>query len=489
MRDIVKSHSERQNVPLFVDMDGTLLRTDVAQELLVRSFKSPAAIMAVMSGAVKSGVTGVKRALADHVEFRADLLPYDPAVLAYVKAARRAGRRVVLATAADSKVAQDVAEFTGLFDDIIASVPGRNMKGAAKLAAIRDAAGQGGFEYLGDSAADLPIWQDADWRGFAHVPVQARALASGDAVTLLPVDKAAPRSALLRAMRPHQWTKNLLLFLPLLFAHLYTDPVSLMRAVLGFAAFSLCASAVYLINDMLDVDADRAHPTKCKRPFAAGQLRPRSGVFAALGLLLAGLVIAFALVGPLFGLVLVLYVALTKAYSFWLKAYSTIDVVVLSVLYTIRIVAGAAAILVVPSPWILTFSLFFFLSLAYMKRYIELARVTSAGRLPSRNYYAGDLNIVQTFGIANAALSLLTMAEYISSNDVQDRYQAPGLLWLMLPVMMFWTYRSWMWANRDKIGDDPVAFALKDRISRVSGLIVLAIVLLARNINLDWMLP
>ncbi|CUH65519.1 Decaprenyl-phosphate phosphoribosyltransferase [Thalassovita gelatinovora] len=489
MTDIVESHSERQNVPLFVDMDGTLLRTDVAQELLVRAFKSPVAIAAVLSGVLKSGVAGVKRALADHVEFRADLLPYDPAVLAYVKAARRAGRRVILATAADRKVAQEVADFTGLFDDIIASEPGHNMKGAAKLAAIRAIAGQGGFEYLGDSAADLPIWRDAAWRGFARVPAKARALATGEAVTLVPADDKAPKAALWRAMRPQQWAKNLLLFLPLLFAHLYNDPASLLRAALGFAAFSLCASAVYLINDMLDIDADRAHPTKCKRPFAAGALRPTTGVAAALGLLLAGVSIGFALVSVAFGMVLLLYVALTKAYSFWLKAYSTIDVVVLSVLYTIRIVAGAAAILVVPSPWILTFSLFFFLSLAYMKRYIELARDTSSGRLPARNYYAGDLHVVQTFGIANAALSLLTMAEYISSNAVQEQYQAPGLLWLVLPVMMFWTYRAWMWANRDQIGDDPVAFALKDRISRVSGLIVLAVVLSARYINLDWMLP
>ncbi|MYM56420.1 UbiA family prenyltransferase [Thalassovita mangrovi] len=489
MPDSVNPHSERADIPLFVDMDGTLVRTDVAQELLVRAFKSPAALWAVASGGASTGVSGMKRALSDHMEFHADILPYNPDVLDYVEKARGAGRRVFLATAADSKVARAVADHTGLFDDVIATEPGHNMKGATKLAAIRDAAGPGGFEYLGDSSADLPIWHEARLRGFAAIPPGARDLAADGTATLMPGDPASFWRALFRAMRPHQWVKNILVFVPLFFAHMYFDALSVTRAALAFVAFSACASAVYLINDMLDVEADRSHASKCKRPFAAGELTPKPGVAAALILMLAGLAVGFGTVGWQFGLVLLLYLGLTQAYSLWLKVYSTIDVVVLSLLYTLRIVAGAAAIQVVPSPWILTFSLFFFLSLAYMKRYIELSRAKSEGRLPSRNYYTGDVIVVQIFGIANAALSLMTMAEYISNEQAQGRYQSPGVLWLMLPVMMFWTYRSWMWANRDQIGDDPVVFAIKDRISRFCGLILVGIVLAAYAINLDWMLP
>jgi 4-hydroxybenzoate polyprenyltransferase len=255
-------------------------------------------------------------------------------------------------------------------------------------------------------------------------------------------------------------------------------------------SYSLCASSVYLINDLLDVEADRAHATKRNRPFAAGTLPPDIGALAAVGLLALSLALA-ALISGAFLIVLLIYIALTKAYSLWLKRFSTVDVVILALLYTLRIIAGAAAIGVMPSPWILTFSLFFFLSLAYMKRYIELSRLVAkaaedTAQLPVRNYYAGDLTVVQTFGIANGALSLLTMANYINSDMVKHHYRTPEFLWLMLPIMMFWTYRAWMWANRDKIGDDPVAFALRDQLSRLSVLLLLLSVALARYVDLGF---
>jgi 4-hydroxybenzoate polyprenyltransferase len=216
-------------------------------------------------------------------------------------------------------------------------------------------------------------------------------------------------------------------------------------------------------------------------------LRLFTGLAASAGLFTLALILG-ALIGPLFLAILITYVIMTKAYSLWLKQYSTIDVVVLALLYTVRIIAGAAAIMVMPSPWLLTFSLFFFLSLAYMKRYIELSRLIAAEaqadeRLPARNYYSGDITVVQTFGIANGALSLLTLAEYVNSETVKERYLTPEFLWLLLPVMMFWTYRSWMWANRDQIGDDPVVFALRDQISRISVWAMLAIVLVARYVD------
>ena len=473
-------------LPLYVDLDHTLVRTDVAQEMLIRSAKSPVALWRALKATLQQGFSGLKSALAQEVPLRADLLPYNEAVLDHIAAARAAGRPVILATAADQHVAEAVAAHLGVFDEIIASSPGSNLKGAAKLVAIQAHCDNGPFEYLGDSQADMPIWQAATARGFAKAPKEAQHWL--DEATLQPTATGSTARALLKAMRPHQWAKNALLFLPLIFAHLYIDSASLMAAALGFLAFSLCASAVYLLNDLLDVDSDRAHATKCNRPFAAGTLRPLTGLAASTGLFALALIFG-ALIGPLFLAILITYVTLTKAYSLWLKQYSTIDVVVLALLYTVRIIAGAAAIMVMPSPWLLTFSLFFFLSLAYMKRYIELSRLIAAmpqvdERLPARNYYSGDITVVQTFGIANGALSLLTLAEYVNSDTVKERYLTPEFLWLLLPVMMFWTYRSWMWANRDQIGDDPVVFALRDQISRISVAAMLAIVLLARYVDL-----
>lgn len=475
------------SVPLFVDLDGTLVHTDLAEEMLARGLRSGRAIRRGVQAFARDGLSGLKRSLWTEVGLRVDLLPYNPQVLDYIKAARKAGRQVILATAADRDAAEEVAAYLGLFDAVIASEPGRNLKGAAKLQAIQDMVGTEPFEYLGDSAADMPIWQAATYRGFARLPGAARALADqAQHTTMRPGPTQSRGRAFCKAIRPHQWAKNILVLVPLLFAHLYTDPASIAKSLLAFAIFSLCASSVYLLNDVLDIEADRAHATKCKRPFAAGHLLPRIGIGGAILLLVAALMLAFGALGVPFGLVILLYVLLTTAYSVVLKAYSTVDVVALALLYTIRIIAGAAALGVFPSPWLLTFSMFFFLSLAYLKRYIELSRAAGTQRLPARNYWASDATIVQMFGIANGALSLLTLAEYVNSADVVRQYQTPAILWLTLPLMMFWTYRTWMWANRDKIGDDPVVFAMKDRISRITGLIVLGIFLLARYVHIDW---
>jgi 4-hydroxybenzoate polyprenyltransferase/phosphoserine phosphatase len=496
--DQVGSTTQPALVPLYVDLDHTLVRTDIAQEMLIRACRQPNTLWSAARAHLAQGPAALKARLAQEVEIAVEHLPYNQAVLEHIKQARESGRRVVLATAADHDVADRVAEHLGLFDHVLASCADHNMKSQAKLAAIEaDLRAHGnteGFEYLGDSRADLPIWQTASLRGFAAVPQRADHWQAE--ATLWPTQGARSLRdylpALKRAMRPHQWAKNVLLFVPLLFAHLYSDAASVALALLGFVAFSLCASSIYLINDLLDVEADRAHATKRSRPFAAGDMPPAFGVGAALALLVLSLTLAACLSGP-FLAVMLAYVALTNAYSLWLKQFSTIDVVILALLYTVRIIAGAAAIAVLPSPWLLTFSLFFFLSLAYMKRYIELSRLVAklqgdtdplTDRLPVRNYYAGDLTIVQIFGIANGALSLLTLAEYVSSEMVQKHYLTPGFLWLMLPVMMFWTYRAWMWANRDQIGDDPVAFALRDRISHIAVLVLLLIVALARYVDL-----
>ncbi|WP_323765418.1 UbiA family prenyltransferase [Marinovum sp.] len=469
-------------LPLYVDLDGTLVQTDVAQEQLVAALARPRNWPPVLRAWRAHGASGIKHAVWDGDGFHPALLPYDAEVLDYLRAARAQGRRIVLATAADRQAAEAVAAHLGLFDAVLASEPGHNLKGAAKLAAIRQDC-PGPFEYLGDSAADIPVWRAAHRVGFVRPDTRARTeMQAAGARLTLSTDPAAPAwRGLLRAMRPHQWAKNALVFLPLFFAHIYTDMRMLLMAALAFAAMSLMASAVYLINDLLDIPADRRHHSKRLRPFAAGVVRPVQGVAAALALMMAAVGLGFGALGLPFGLVLLLYFAMTTVYSFALKRFSTIDVIVLSLLYTVRIVAGAAACDILLSPWLLTFSLFFFVSLAYMKRFIELDAVTEDAKLPHRNYWGAELASVQAFGIANAAVSLLTLAQYINSPTALETYGARDILWLTVPLLMFWIYRTWMWAIRGKVGDDPVIFALKDRISQLTLLAVLVVLVAARH--------
>ncbi|WP_417523226.1 UbiA family prenyltransferase [Marinovum sp.] len=472
------------SLPLYVDLDGTLVRTDVAQELLIAALVRPRNWAPVLAAWKAHGASGIKRAVWDRDGFHPALLPYDETVLDYLRDARAQGRRIVLATAADRQVAEAIAVHLGLFDAVLASDPGHNLKGAAKLAAI-EADSHGPFEYLGDSAADIPVWRAAHRAGFIRPDsaAQAEMQATGDRVSLV-TDPAPPAwRGLWKAMRPHQWAKNTLVFLPLFFAHLYTEAGALALAALAFLAMSLMASGVYLVNDLIDIPADRRHRSKRFRPFAAGLVRPVHGVIAAGTLMVSALLLGFGAVGLPFGVVLLIYFVLTTAYSFALKQYSTVDVIVLSLLYTVRILAGAAACSVMLSPWLLTFSLFFFVSLAYMKRYIELDSVEDDDKLPHRNYWGAELASMQIFGIANAAVSLLTLAQYINSPTAKETYGADDILWLAVPMLMFWIYRTWMWAIRGKVGDDPVVFALTDRISQITLLAVVTMFVAARYLD------
>lgn len=473
---------------LFVDLDGTLIAGDIAEESLARAARDPAALRAAIGAYATDGLSGLKHELTQVVPTDVESLPYRQDVLDYIRSAKADGRRVILATAADSAIAQAVADHLGVFDAVMASEPGRNLKGREKLSAIQEMAPHG-FEYLGDSDADIPIWQAATRFGCVAPSPAARRWKDQhpDQITLDVPHGMSFGKALLKAMRPHQWSKNVLIFVPILFAHEYGDLPLLVAGLLAFFCFSFCASGVYLLNDIMDIQADRQHPTKKNRPFAAGHLSIRKGLMAAGLLLFGSLLAAFLFVNPLFGTVLICYTIMTTAYTFWLKTYSTVDVVALSLLYTTRILAGSAATLLAPSPWLLTYSLFFFLSLAYMKRYIELDRMAAISvdeKLPSRNYYASEVQLVMAFGIANGALSVLTLAQYVNSQAVTLIYLTPYLLWLIVPVMMFWTYRSWTWAVRGKIGDDPVVFAMKDSISRVCVGLILIIIVAARLVDI-----
>lgn len=471
-----------ESIPLYIDLDGTLIRSDLAQEMFVQAAARPSHFGALTRLLAQRESSRLKRYLAENVDFVPESLPYVSAVIDHAKAARALGRRVVLATAADRIAADRIAEHLGFFDAVIASEPGRNMKSGAKLDAIRQDAGSDRFEYIGNSSDDVPIWDAAVARGYVNAPADiapdATHLSEG-CVSLK--DQVSTGRALLRAMRPHQWSKNALLFVPMILSASYAEPANLILVTIGFLMFSFCASAIYILNDLVDIEADRAHQTKRTRPFAAGTLLPVTGVKAAAFLLGVGLIGGFGLIGAAFGLVLLGYVGLTMAYSLYLKQFSTVDVVTLALLYSVRLLAGAVSISVPLSPWLLNFALFFFLGLAYLKRYIEVARSTGIGRIGKRNYETDEVDFIAMFGIANSALAILTLSLFLNSDAVTQTYASPHVLWLLLPLFAQWTFRAWIWAKRDKIDDDPVVFALKDRQSRmIIGLCVVLIVVAQR---------
>jgi 4-hydroxybenzoate polyprenyltransferase len=286
---------------------------------------------------------------------------------------------------------------------------------------------------------------------------------------------------LFRALRPQQWVKNVLIFVPLILSHRIRDSHSLLLALFAFADFSLCASAVYLLNDLLDLEADRLHPTKKNRPIAAGKVSIPTALIAALILLVASLGLAFFSANRHLVQLLALYFLISSAYSFFLKRVAMLDVVTLAGLYTLRIFFGAVATGITISTWLLAFSVFFFMSLAMVKRFSALARLPAdnPGPLSGRAYTRSDMPMIASLGSASGFVSVLVMALYINSQDVLALYARPQLLWLMCPLLLYWVSRLWLLAHRGDLNEDPIVFAVYDEISYLIGILVIAIIWLA----------
>ena len=286
--------------------------------------------------------------------------------------------------------------------------------------------------------------------------------------------------SLLRALRPHQWVKNVLVFVPMVMAHRLFDPALWGAAAAAFAALSLLASGTYVINDLLDVEQDRLHPAKRHRPFASGALSAATGKIAAPLLIGAGLALGFA-ASAAFGLVLLVYLATTLAYSLDLKRRAVLDVVVLAGLYVVRVMAGGAAADVPVSGWLLAFSMFFFLSLAFAKRFAELRLIESgaAGANARRGYAVGDAPLLAAAGLATGYLAVLVLALYTTSPEVVALYARPQLLWLIGPLLLYWITRLWLTAQRGHLDDDPILYAAKDPASYAVGALTAATLLAA----------
>lgn len=471
------------DVPLVVDLDRTLITGDVAMEAMVQEAKHGFLAILVLLFTLLRGRARLKSLLARRVPVDPAALSYRPEVLTLIAQARHQRRRVILASAAHWRSARRVAAHLGLFDAVIASSARHNGKGTAKLTAIRAAIGDAPFDYIGDCAADRPLWR------------AARIAYTVDAATgTAQEERLAPaRSrlrALIKAARPHQWAKNALVFVPLASSGLLVDGAAVLRSVLAFAAMSLIASSVYLFNDLLDIDADRAHPKKRHRPLASGALPIPLALVACMGFAGAGLGLGWSLGLPTFS-AMACYFALTLAYSMRLKAAMIADVLTLACLYTIRIIAGAAAIAVPISSWLLLFSVFFFLSLGYLKRYVELRASLRAVHelLSGRGYTGSDTEIVATSGIAAGMVSILILVLFAEAMAKTGSYATPQLLWLLPLPLLYWLNRIWMMGRRGQVDSDPVAFAITDPKSIGVGVLLGVILIAAKFAPLGAVLP
>jgi len=460
---------------LVVDLDGSLIRSDMLYESFWAGMAEDWRTLPAALAALPRGRAALKQAMAGRTRLEPDRLPYNPAVLDYIARWRAAGGRAVLVTAADDSLARAIADHLGLFDEVHGSDGTTNLKGEAKARFVTDRYSEPGYAYIGDSAADLPVWRGADRAITVDAPpALRRQVAALDRET---EHLAAARGwAWLAQLRPHQWLKNVLVFLPVAVSHSVTQP-HLLAALLAFAAFSLVSSSGYVLNDLMDLRADRAHPRKRDRPLASGRLPIAHGTAMVPALLVAGLGLA-ALGGIWLLAVIAGYFLLTTAYSTFLKQHAVADIGTLAALYTLRIIAGAVATGVDPSVWLLAFSMFFFFSLAAVKRLAELVDLAGRGKVAARRrgYLVEDLPIVAQMTTTSGYLSVLVMALYLNSPAVQELYTSPWLLWGICLVLMYWVSRMALVAHRGQMTDDPIVYAVRDPISL---LCVLAVALFA----------
>ena len=463
---------------LCVDLDGSLIRTDLLHEsTLLLAKQHPLALLA-LPGWLAQGKAAMKSRIAERVAPDPALLPYREDLLTWLREQRAQGRKLVLCTASDQRYARAVADHLQLFDEVIASDGATNLSSHRKESALVERYGVRGYDYVGNARADLAVWRSARHAiVVGGASLQAAAAAQTTVERSFPPESAGAR-AWLKGLRLHQWLKNVLLFLPLLGAHRWYDAHAWLAVLTAFFAFGLCASAVYVINDLFDLESDRQHPRKRLRAFASGALSIPAGLIVG-GVLF---VLAFALATQVsLGFVLWLgaYVVLTKSYTFVMKSVALIDCLALAGLYTLRIVAGGAAIVQPVSFWLLAFSLFLFLSLAFVKRYAELVLMVASGKTGAkgRAYVADDRQLLQSFGVSAGFASALVLALYLNSDVVLKLYSHPDRLWFTLPVLLFWISWVWLRASRGQMHDDPVVFAVRDRASLVAGaLFVVAMV-------------
>ena len=474
---------ELDEPPLVVDLDGTLITADLLDECASRFITDSPLQLWRIPVWLLSGRLALKQQLADRVRLDVPVLPYNVKLVEWLSGEYERGRHLVLASASDQRIVDAVANHLGIFDLALGSHDDVNLKAEAKAAALVERFGERGFDYIGNHRDDLAIWAHARTAHLVDPPdgLEQQAAALTTIGQGFGWRGRHPVNQLWRAMRPHQWAKNVLIFIPLVTAQHFSAS-AVLHALLAFVSFCLVASGVYLLNDISDVENDRHHTTKRRRPFASGRLRLAAGWMAWPFLTMAAFGLAAAALPWYFSMALLGYLVLTVTYTFWLKGRAVVDVVALGGLYTARIIAGAAAISVPLSFWLLTYSLFIFLSLALIKRVSELTKLRLTGAAgKGRGYRASDLELLSSYGVASSIAACVIFAIYVNSPSTASLYAHPELLWASLPIMLSWLMRMWLLSHRGLMTEDPVLFAIRDRASLVAW-VLLAAVFVAANL-------
>lgn len=456
--------------PLCVDLDGTLVKSDLLFESFLLLIKNNwLYVLLCPYWLLWGGKAYLKQQIADRVAINPALLPYSQHFLSYLKEEKAKGRYIALVTATDKKIATLIADHIGIFSEVIASDGLNNLKGKNKREVLNQRFGMNQYDYAGNDKADFDVWQHAREAILVN-PTRAVVRKSKSitaSITQTFVEQQQGVKVLLKLLRVHQYAKNLLIFSPLIAGHLF-NAVAFLDSTLAFIIFCLLASSAYLLNDLLDLEADRQHKTKCNRAFAAGDISISVGLVCAPLMFIAACL--FALLLPAnFYFALLSYYALTLLYSFYFKKIMLLDVFVLAVLYTLRIVAGIVAINSNFSPWFITFSIFIFLSLAFVKRYSELYLLQQQNKVSAvgRGYHVSDIDQLRIFGTISGYISVLVFALYIHSDNAA-LYQTPELLWSIGLILLYWISRIWMLATRGELHEDPVLFAIKDKVSWIA---------------------
>jgi 4-hydroxybenzoate polyprenyltransferase len=455
--------------PLVVDLDGTLVQTDLLLESFFVLMRRNPLYLILLPVWLLKGKAYLKEQISLRAKVDVSVLPYNQKLLDHLKIQRAQGRRLVLATASNERMARDLADYLQIFDRTFASSNSINLSGRHKRDLLVREFGEKGFDYAGNSRSDLSVWGSARKAVLVNCSKRVSRAAARTALVETVFDRRKSwLRPYLRALRLHQWLKNLLVFVPLVMAHRFFEVDLLANASLAFVAFGLCASGLYLVNDLLDLSADRHHPNKRRRPFAAGELSPLWALGSLPCLLGFSVFVSLSLPGPFLEL-LVIYALLNLGYSFSLKKFVLLDVVILAGLYTLRVMAGSAAIDEWPSPWLLAFSTFLFLSLALVKRYAELVTMSAAygENVRVRGYRVIDKELVASMGSGSGYIAVLVLAIYISSGVAEIHYVRHHLVWFLCPLLLYWISYLWLRAHRGEMHDDPLIFAVKNWVSRL----------------------
>jgi 4-hydroxybenzoate polyprenyltransferase len=441
--------------PIYVDLNRTLVRSSLAAESMMALIKLRLIYVFLLPLWLLRGRAYFEEQVATRATPKFETLPYNNELVTYLREQRALGRKIVLATNSHSVLAKGVSDHLQLFDNIVT------------IDSLKQQQPNGAFDYVGRRRDDMPLLMKANAVVLVDPDsgVQQAVAATGKPVMLLQSSKLKLKT-FAKSIRLYQWMKNLLLFVPLFTSHNWFAVDKLTASVLGFIAFGLCASSIYLLNDLLDLDADRVHPTKRERPLASGTMSLESAFVWFIGLLVAGIALA-AWVDVRFLAVLLIYLAITTAYSVFLKQIVLVDVIVLAGLYTIRVIAGAVVVKVEPSFWLLAFSMFLFTSLSLVKRCSELVtlREKQVRSSKGRDYKVADLEYLTTMGTSSGYVAVMVIALYINDDAVRVLYSKPQMLWFLCPLLLYWVSRMWIKTGRGEMHSDPIIYALKDRTS------------------------